>query len=209
MLWPAALDQLESQGGGTAAAIVTQPWLEPILLENGFQTLDHIVLMELNTQTANLPAAPAGCVIRPMLPDDLPRVADLDAAAFEPLWRNSLEALASALKQASYASVAEASSGLLGYQLSTGGVFGTHLARLAVVPTARGHGLGGALIKDLVAHIPVEREPRLTVNTQSSNAASHALYSRLGFRRTGERFPVYLFEVPGARAAKPNHGGWM
>jgi ribosomal protein S18 acetylase RimI-like enzyme len=195
LLWPAALRRLEAQGGGTAAAIVTQPWLEPILLENGFEPVNHIVLLEMNSQSVSQRQTAADWLIRPMVPGDLPRVVDLDAAAFDLLWRNSLEGLASAFNQASYASVAEDDSGLIGYQLATGGAFGTHLARLAVQPAAQGRGLGAALVHDLIAHIPRDREPRLTVNTQADNMASHALYERLGFRRTGERFPVLATPV--------------
>jgi ribosomal protein S18 acetylase RimI-like enzyme len=195
LLWPAALRRLEAQGGGTAAAIITQPWLEPILLENGFEPVNHIVLLEMNSQSVSQRQTAADWLIRPMVPGDLPRVVDLDAAAFDLLWRNSLEGLASAFNQASYASVAEDDSGLIGYQLATGGAFGTHLARLAVQPAAQGRGLGAALVHDLIAHIPRDREPRLTVNTQADNMASHALYERLGFRRTGERFPVLATPV--------------
>jgi ribosomal protein S18 acetylase RimI-like enzyme len=32
---------------------------------------------------------------------------------------------------------------------------------------------------------------RFTVNTQSDNATSLALYKRIGFHETGERYPVY------------------
>lgn len=201
LLWPEALRRLEAQGGGTAAAIVTHPWLEPILVENGFEPVNQIVLLEMNSRFASQPRASAGWLIRPMVPGDLPRVVDLDEAAFDPLWRNSLEGLASAFNQACYASVAEDDSGLIGYQLATGGAFGTHLARLAVEPEARGRGLGAALVHDLIAHIPGDREPRLTVNTQADNKASHALYERLGFHRTGERFPVLAAPVAPARPA--------
>jgi len=206
LLWSTALPQLEAQGGGTAAAIATQRWLDPILLESGFRLVNHIVLLETNTQMAPAPLTSAGCVIRPMLPDDLPRVVEVDSAAFDPLWRNSLEGLTNALSQACYASVAEDRSGLLGYQLSTGGALGTHLARLAVRPTAQRRGLGAALVHDLVAHIPQGREPRLTVNTQSDNIASHALYARLGFQRTGESFPVFAYDVKGADPTGQNGG---
>jgi len=37
---------------------------------------------------------------------------------------------------------------------------------------------------------------KLSVNTQSDNVASLALYQRLGFIRTGEQYPVYCFDVP-------------
>ena len=195
LLWPAALQQLEAQGSLTAAAIATQRWLDPILLENGFRLVDHIVLLEMNSRNAHLSHTSPDCVIRPMQLEDLPRVVDVDAAAFDPLWRNSLEGLTYAFRQAAYASVAEDRTDLIGYQLSTGGAFGTHLARLAVLPRVQRRGLGAALVGDLIGHIPADREPRLTVNTQSSNTASHALYARLGFRRTGELFPVYAYEV--------------
>ena len=201
LLWPEALRQLEAQGSGTAAAIVTQPWLETILLENGFTPVNRIVLFEMNSRSAAPLQDGSGWLIRPMVPGDLPRVVDLDEAAFDPLWRNSLEGLASAFNQACYASVAEDDSGLIGYQLATAGAFGTHLARLAVLPEIQGRGLGAALVHDLIAHIPGDREPRLTVNTQADNEASHALYERLGFRRTGERFPVLATQVGSAQPA--------
>lgn len=207
MMWPGVQQQLVAQGGATAAAIAVQRWLDPILLANGFELVDHIVLLELNTETAIAANAVPGRTIRPMTARDLPHVVELDAAAFDPLWQNSLEALSHGFGQSSYASVAEGAAGLIGYQLSTAGAFGTHLARLAVHPTAQRRGLGAALIHDLIAHLPAGRDPRLTVNTQASNTASHALYSRLGFRRTGERFPVFALKVPAAGAAAPNSGG--
>jgi ribosomal protein S18 acetylase RimI-like enzyme len=130
-----------------------------------------------------------------MIVEDLPTVAEVDAEAFEPLWRNSLEALTYAHAQASYVTVAEDSAGLLAYQLSTSGAFGTHLARLAVRPQAQKRGLGRALVADLIEHMPPLPEPRLTVNTQANNGASLALYDGLGFRRTGEHYPVYTAQV--------------
>ena len=121
----------------------------------------------------------------------------MDAAAFEPLWQNSVAALRKAFEQASYASIAEDSSGIIGYQLSTGGSFGAHLARLAVRPNLQGRGLGAALVRELIMHMKRAGGLRITVNTQADNAASLALYDRLGFRRTGEQYPVYVLRVPG------------
>jgi ribosomal-protein-alanine N-acetyltransferase len=194
-LWLSARLQLLQAGGATAAAIATQRWLDPILMESGFGLTTHIVLMELNTATASPARMPTARFIRPMMAKDLPGVTEIDAAAFDPLWHNSRNALGDAFELASYASVAENASGLVGYQISTGGAFGTHLARLAVRPAEQGRGVGAALVHDLLKHIPAQREPRLTVNTQANNSASLALYERLGFRRTGERFPVLALEV--------------
>lgn len=195
LLWQPARAELAQRGGGTAAAIATQRWLDPILLDDGFDLAGDIVLLEWSNARGVNARVPSGISIRRMTPEDLPQVVEVDANAFDPLWRNSLEALTKAYDQASYASVAEEGAGLVGYQLSTASPFGTHLARLAVLPTAQRRGLGAALVGDLVAHVPKEGEARVTVNTQANNAASLALYYRLGFRRTGERYPVYTTAV--------------
>jgi ribosomal-protein-alanine N-acetyltransferase len=195
MLWDGARSQLLKAGHATAAAIAVQRWLDPILLGEGFELAGQIVLLERGDQPKPNIHIPPAIHLRPMEKTDLPEVVDLDAAAFDPLWRNSLEALAKAYEMAAYASVAEDASGLIGYQLSTGSEFGTHLARLAVRPQAQRRGVGAALVGDLLTHVPEAMASRVTVNTQADNAASLALYYRLGFRRTGERYPVYRLEV--------------
>jgi ribosomal-protein-alanine N-acetyltransferase len=194
-LWDAARHELAGRGGVTVAAIATQRWFESILLESGYSLSQQIVLLEWTDLSAVQAPVPTGVAIRPMTLDDLPRVVEVDAAAFEPLWRNSLMALNKAYSQAVYASVAEDASGVIGYQLSTGSPLGTHLARLAVRPEAQRRGLGLALVSDLILRIQNNRAGRITVNTQKDNAVSLALYQRLGFRRTGEEYPVYTYRV--------------
>jgi ribosomal protein S18 acetylase RimI-like enzyme len=197
-LWDAARYELASLGGATVAAIVTQRWFESILIENGFASAQHIVMLEWNRQPFKPYPAPAGITLRPMILDDLPRVAEVDAAAFEPLWQNSLPALSKAFSQAIYASVAENESGMVGYQLSTGSPFGAHLARLAVRPEAQGRGIASALISDQMDRVCRDKNlSRITVNTQSNNTASLALYEKIGFQRTGEQYPVYVCRVDG------------
>ncbi len=194
-LWEAARGQLAEQGGGTVAAIATQHWFDQVLVDAHFDLAQHIVLLECEDMSSDTGVLAADIAIRGMTRQDLPAVVDVDAAAFEPLWRNSLPALAKAYEQSSYATVAQDRSGLVGYQISTGGAFGAHLARLAVLPKDQGHGIGAALVRDLMAHMQSSGSWKVTVNTQADNAASLALYARLGFRRTGEKYPVYTFDV--------------
>lgn len=191
-LWPTAREYLRS-AGVMGAAIALQPWLEQLLREHGFLWHQDIVLLEWD---GNLPPA-AAIPTRRMTRDDLPAVAALDAAAFEPLWRNSLASLQYAYPQALWATVVEGPAGLLGYQITTRSPWGAHLARLAVHPQAQGRGIGYALVRDLMTVTRSFGLYRLTVNTQSDNRASLALYARLGFRRTGEQYPVYLFPAAG------------
>jgi len=195
-LWDAVRRELSMHGGATVAAICMQRWFESILLESGFSLYQHIVLLEWSEQPIGQVFIPADIQIRKMALDDLPRIVEVDAAAFEPLWHNSLGALTQAFSQALYATVAEDASGLIGYQLSTGNSFGAHLARLAVRPASQGHGIGLALVRDLILNLE-ERKclTRITVNTQANNATSLALYHKLGFQRTGEQFPVYICKV--------------
>jgi len=194
-LWSAARGQLAEQGGGVVAAIATQRWFDQVLIDGHFNLAGHIVLLEWFEGRLEQSQPPADVHLRDMTARDLPRVAEVDSAAFEPLWRNSLAALNKAYEQASYASVAEDGPRLIGYQLSTGGSFGAHLARLAVLPEDQGRGVGTALVADLMLHMQRTGGSKVTVNTQANNLASLALYGRLGFRRTGEKYPVYTLQV--------------
>jgi ribosomal protein S18 acetylase RimI-like enzyme len=92
--------------------------------------------------------------------------------------------------------VAEDAQGLAGYQISTANPFGSHLARLAIRPDAQNQGLGSAIVADLIQRLRGRGHNRLTVNTQSDNQASLALYDKMGFVLTGERFPVFRFDFP-------------
>jgi ribosomal protein S18 acetylase RimI-like enzyme len=195
-LWGQARSELATSGGALAAAIVTQPWIEPLLVGDGFDRLDEIVVLSCDGRQADPIAPPPGVTIAAMTTGDLPAVAEADAAAFHPLWRNSLEALSRAFLQASYASLAREGSRVLGYQLSTASPLGTHLARLAIKPEAQRRGLGAALVSDLISRIGESGPSRLTVNTQARNVASLALYGKLRFALTGEHYPVYAADVP-------------
>ena len=196
ILWDAARLDLAQKGEFTVAAIVLQEWYQRLLLASGFSSRQSIVMLERDEQTPVDGSLPAGFLIRGMLQYDLPAVAAVDAAAFEPLWQNSLPSLERAYPQAVLATVVEADGQVLGYQLSTRNPLGAHLARLAVLPGLQGRGLGRALVADLIQQAERHGMFHLSVNTQSDNSASLRLYKRIGFRETGERFPVYQIPVP-------------
>ncbi|MDP3184422.1 MAG: GNAT family N-acetyltransferase, partial [Anaerolineales bacterium] len=69
------------------------------------------------------------------------------------------------------------------------------LARLAVRQEAQGYGVGRALVSDLLQTLARRGAWRLTVNTQEDNASSLSLYKKLGFIETGDRYPVFEFQV--------------
>lgn len=195
MLWETARNEIAAQGKPVAAAIALQPWFEDLLVGSGFIFNQNIIMLRWEDHPLVEQPPAVDVDLRPMLAADLPEVVDVDASAFDPLWRNSLDALQKALSQAVYATVAETARGLVGYQLSTGTASGAHLARLAVRPGLQGRGLGSAIVNDLLRHVRQRGKSHVTVNTQSDNFASQALYQRLGFILTGEQYPVFVYPV--------------
>lgn len=57
---------------------------------------------------------------------------------------------------------------------------------IAVVPSARGHGIGSALLDGLMAHARAEGHHGISLAVDASNAGAIALYERHGFTRVRE-----------------------
>jgi [ribosomal protein S18]-alanine N-acetyltransferase len=192
-LWQYAREQGVGQEGSLAVAITMQRWFGEILENNGFSLSQKIVVLDYIPAQPPRPSKNVFIPIRPMTEKDLPKVAALDAASFLPIWQNSLCSLEMAYTQAGLATVMEDDGQLVGYQISTISPFGIHLARLAVRPSHQGRGLGMALVQDLIRHAYQQMLGRITVNTQDDNTPSLSLYNKLGFKLTGEQYPVYTF----------------
>ncbi len=151
--------------------------------------------------------------LRPAQPNDVEPLAALDGETFDPLWHMDaprlLELLLSchvcvATARSSPTDTAEAER-LVGYAAlcgptSTAGAGQSlwveaaaseaMLARLAVHPSAQGRGIGRRLLMDSLSAAHDRGAETVVLNTQTSNARSQALYRSLGFRRTGEIYPV-------------------
>ncbi len=193
-LWSTAKETIARAGGATVAAIAMQSWFQQALATTGFENRQQIVMLEWHDQPW-VSYGVNGIRIRKMAEADLSEVVETDNAAFDPLWHNSIETLQLAFSQALFATVAESSSGICGYQMTTGHGQRAHLARLAVHPQVQGRGVGRALLSDLFTKVRQRDIVRLSVNTQSDNATSLSVYKKMGFQRTGEEYPVYTFDV--------------
>lgn len=195
-LWEQAHTEIESSNPRTQiAAIILKQWFQTMLLSSGFELKQDIILLQLRGEQYRPPAAPSRFRIRRMEMSDLIVIAQVDLEAFGPFWHNTLDALQRARSQAIYATVAETETGVIGYQISTGNPVGAHLARLGVRPEAQGRGVGTALVRDLVQWLEKRQAVNISVNTQADNTASLALYQKLGFVRTGEYFPVFVYPL--------------
>jgi ribosomal-protein-alanine N-acetyltransferase len=195
-LWEVAYKEIARANTQTyVAAIVVKQWFQSLLLSSGFKLKQNIVLLELKNDNIRFFSAPHGIRVRPMQDADMPAVAQVDLAAFGQFWHNTEPALQSARLQCAVATVAEDDSGVIGYQLSTKNPLGAHLARLGVKPEAQGRGVGSVLVSHLIQSLGTSRLDRLSVNTQEDNTASLALYKKIGFARTGEHFPVFIYPI--------------
>jgi len=193
-LWPVALGQLiDGQRSVEIAAIPLQSWFRTVVENSGFQYLHKVIV--LAWRGASLPPANPGnaAVIRSMNLDDLAQVEEVDWAAFEGIWRNSLESIEIAYRQAAIASIAEIDGKIIGYQICTASPMGGHLARLAVHPRYQRRGVGFTLLHEALSHFIRRGAYGVTVNTQDDNLASLALYKKMGFSRSGEEYPVYQY----------------
>ncbi len=205
-LWSSTEAAVMLCGVSVVAVLPTADWLPSLLDRSRFEHLHDVVLLEWPGRVQPPAAAPAVGSLRPMQPSDLADVTQADARAFAPLWQLSRPSLEAAVAQAAAASVIEVEGRAVGYQISTASALGAHLARLAVDPVYQGRGLGSALVADALRSLVRLGYSRVTVNTQSDNGPSIKLYARLGFRQTGQAYPVYrkaLSPVPTAAEAGP------
>lgn len=189
-LWPAARESLEVLDVKGAAVLSLAGWIDAYCRPAGFAQTHEVVV--LSRESRSLPGfASSPAELRPAGPADGTAVIAADTRAFAPPWQHSAALLGRAIERAEYLTVAEVAGRVVGYQLTTPGAHGAHLARLAVLPEWQGRGIGAALVADMLTHYAQQGAPEITVNTQSSNTASLRLYQRLGFAATGARFPVY------------------
>ncbi len=197
LLWSRAEPLLHERGVRLMAVLCMDPWMEELCAGSGFERTHAVVV--LSRRRAPVPPArlAEGERLRPAQPADYAAIAAVDTAAFAPPWQMSADLIELAIERADYLSVAELDGQIVGYQLSTPSHEGAHLARLAVLPGHQGHGLGAALLSELLNHYHQRGAREITVNTQDTNAVSLKLYKRYGFALTGTSFPVYQYALNG------------
>ena len=194
-LFEPALETLRSTANPPAiVSLVLREWYEDMLKRKGFTHHQDIIVFLFDQDPPPAPKIDPSFKIREMGEKDLHAVAEVDHLAFEPIWRLSLADLGFAQARSSYCTVLEIEGRVIGYTMSSSTGMYAHLARLAVHPDFLGQRLGYGLVQDLLDHfISGLNYWGVTLNTQHDNHASLALYHKVGFRETGERFPVYMY----------------
>lgn len=196
LLWERVAHQLPELGIEVVAAIPIQKWFRQILENQPFERLHNIITFAWDLHP--LPPEPSLTSlisIRTMNSSDLSAVYEIDKRAFDPLWQHSIELIELAFSQAKFATIIEDLSGPVGYQISTPTQYGIHLGRLAVHPRAQKMGIATAIVHDLQKKALEANLGRISVNTHDTNHRSIGLYTKAGFSKTSEIFPVFKYKI--------------
>ncbi len=196
LLWDHARPALLQAGVQRLYALAVKEWTQRLFEQEGFRRISSVRNMAWQKQP--LPPRrplPPQFTLRPMTIEDLNAVLALDHQAFPNPWRMTAPDLQRVAQEAVVKTVIEGPEGLAGYQISTMGLRGGHLARLAVHPAAQRMGLGFALVYDALTHFLQEGAEWVTVNTWGDNQAAVQLYRRFGFRFLPEEHPLYCLDL--------------
>jgi len=191
LLWTEAQNRMTRMEITLAYALALQEWFVILMKRQLHAHVQDVIVLAWEADHYKSQLTEKQINVRPMLVEDLERVSEVDRLAFGQEWRNSPEALRMAFGEASNASVAVLYDEVIGYQISTLSSMGGHLARLAVHPSNQGQGVGTALVHVLLESFRDRGVNRVTVNTQTDNQASLAIYRKSGFQPTGEIYPVF------------------
>jgi ribosomal-protein-alanine N-acetyltransferase len=158
----------------------------------GLEICERIVAIQGYPQRV-LPAEPPdGVTLREGTDADLPALARLDATSFPDFWVYGVPELAEYARTERLRVATAADGEVIGYTLATVSREAATLGRLAVVPNARRHGLGRALVADVARWALREGAATVSLCTQEENAAARALYAATGLREVAG---VYGFAI--------------
>ena len=179
----------------TIASLAYQNWMKDLLEMEGWVEKQQVILFKWdNRKKAKLfESISHPTPIRQMTYTDLEEVTYIDQTCFRPLWQQSKEALEHAYAQSYYSTVFENNQSICGFQISTYDKGKAHLARLAVLPDFQKQHIGERMVLNMLKHFDDHRTYDVSVNTQQDNYNSIGLYNKLHFKKTGDSFPVYIY----------------
>jgi ribosomal protein S18 acetylase RimI-like enzyme len=180
-LWAALCTQLRAMGVRQVCVFMLRDWLSAALPALGFAPLQALTLLRRAKQPLPPLPSPDSLQIEQITYQQVPQLAAIDHAAFEPPWQMSLIELREARRNAAFVTIAYQDDQPIGYQLSTQMRDQAHLARIAVVPSAQGQQVAAYLLADVLHRFDRRHTHAMTVNTTVDNLASLRLYARFGF----------------------------
>ena len=169
------------------------PWLARALRAAGYQRINRVVFFE--KRGAEVPAeGNRAVVLLPAVPEQVEALVALDAAAFDPIWRNNASFFEEAFSLFPLFAVAFLQEKLVGYLIGDLQRESGFLVRVAVHPHWQQQGIGTRLLAEAVAYFREHRRDRILLNTQQDNLRAQRLYRAFGFHATGEALDVWQEE---------------
>ncbi len=193
-LFVGAIDYLRDTAVSQLGWLLVESWPTPWIRGLGFERQNHVDTFVKNGLDVPAIRTNSDLLVRPVRATDLELLEQIEAEAFEPLWRHSVSSLTLARRHAFCFDVAELDGRVVGFQFSTLVRSGAHLSRMTVAPAFQGGGVGSTLLVNAFEQYRRQGIETITLNTQSDNSNSRGLYQRFGFRPNGQRFPVWAIE---------------
>jgi ribosomal-protein-alanine N-acetyltransferase len=128
-------------------------------------------------------------IVRAATVDDLDAIAAVEATSFDAPWTR--EIFAQELERALARVVVTELDAVVGFACTWHVVDEAHLLRVAVLPAARGRGIGTALLARVFADARAGGCVQVDLEVARSNVAALALYRRAGFVEVGVRPGYY------------------
>jgi ribosomal protein S18 acetylase RimI-like enzyme len=199
LLWERLLPTLTAAGIIQVGWFAVEKWAEEWLPRLGFQVGYQVETYKKAGLALPDLSWPQGVEIRPAEESDLPAVAALDEAAFEPLWRYSAAGLTRAWQSALSFDLAFYDGRLAGFQFSEQYDNVAHLSRMAVHPDFQGQGIGRALLRHTLEGYRAHNVELATLNTQADNWPSKKLYRKFAFQPAPPSFAVWVCNLTRAQ----------
>lgn len=181
LLLPPLMRGLREQGVQALVYVGEEPWLIPLLQEKAFAVVNRVLIYVKDDFVVPSRGNQKVCV-RPVQKEDLGTIVALDEAAFDPLWRNTIDVLDEVRTHCPYFVVAELDGRIVGYQFNDLEGERGHLTRIAVHPEVQGQGIGVRLMAEAIDFFLAMEVETITLNTQQDNWAARRLYHWFGFR---------------------------
>lgn len=171
--------------------LALEDWIDKLMRQTEYPKHQELVILERSVSTPISIQDNPDINIRRITESDLPEIEEIDATSFEDLWVYSLPTLQLAFQQSELTYLAELNGTPAGYLFGTIAGSTAHLARIAVLSGYKRQHIASKLVRTFLTALQERGIAQITLNTQSDNHASLALYDKMGFRRTGETFAIY------------------
>lgn len=141
----------------------------------------------------------ADLLFRPLVPQDLPSVLDIELQGYSHPWSEAV--FLDCFKDSYHLWAACHAESLVGYAVVAYMVDEAHLLNICMHPRVRGKGIGRQLLRHVLAAASREGMSQLLLEVRASNEAAIALYEDEGFREIGCR-PGYYPSANGREDAR-------